>query len=159
MKPIVLATDGSATAAAAENTAFELAEATGAQLIAVAVWDLPYTGPGHAPVPFVVDVNGSSEKWAEDAVAAVAQRAGDRDVDVEPVVCRGFPADEICGLARARDAQLIVMGSHGWGRFKRMLFGSVSAAVLRHAPCPVLIVPASVLDKHNETSDRVATEV
>jgi nucleotide-binding universal stress UspA family protein len=38
------------------------------------------------------------------------------------------------------DASLIVVGSHGWGPIRRLVFGSVSTALLHHAPCPVLVV-------------------
>jgi nucleotide-binding universal stress UspA family protein len=33
----------------------------------------------------------------------------------------------------------VVIGSHGWGAIRRLVFGSVSSALLHHAPCPVLV--------------------
>jgi len=55
---------------------------------------------------------------------------------------------EAAGVARERDAQMIVMGSHGWGPVRRFLFGSVSSAVLHDAPCAVLIAPPSEEELH-----------
>ncbi len=47
---------------------------------------------------------------------------------------------EIVGLAKELGADLIVMGCRGRHGIRRMIGGSVSDAVIRHAPCPVLVV-------------------
>lgn len=141
MKPILLATDGSPTAAAATSMAVELARALHTPLVAVAVWDPPYTGIGYASLPITVDLSGSAEH-ALQAIEAVAKQAEEGGVEIERLVCRGFPVDEICRVATECDARLVVLGSHGWGPVRRMLFGSVARGVLNHAPCPVLVVPA-----------------
>ena len=52
----------------------------------------------------------------------------------------GRPNAEIVGLAEELDAGLVIMGSHGFGPFKRVLLGSVSDSVVRHAWCSVLVV-------------------
>ena len=49
----------------------------------------------------------------------------------------GKPAKEILDLAQQIGADLIVIGSHGWRGLDRVLFGSVSEAVVRGAGCPV----------------------
>ncbi len=46
----------------------------------------------------------------------------------------------ICFVAEDVDADVVVIGSHGKGAFKRMLLGSVSHYVIHNAPCPVLVV-------------------
>jgi nucleotide-binding universal stress UspA family protein len=157
MKPIVLATDGSTTAGAAATTAIDLAATLDAPLVALSVWDTPYTGLGYAPVPAALDVAGGSEERAKDAVATVSAHARRRGVRVETVVQRGFPVDEICRVAQDHDARLIVVGSHGWGPIRRMLFGSVSTGVLHRATCPVLIVPAG--DAVPAKPEQLLTEV
>lgn len=48
--------------------------------------------------------------------------------------------------ASSRSADLLVMGSHGRLGFKRLLLGSVAERVIRHAPCPAMIVPAHAHD-------------
>lgn len=50
------------------------------------------------------------------------------------------PADAIIACARELDVELIVMGKHHLGFVEHMLAGSVAEKVVRHAPCPVLIV-------------------
>ena len=52
----------------------------------------------------------------------------------------GHPVDRIVRTADDEQADLIVMGSRGIGGFERLLLGSVSEGVLRHAHCPVLTV-------------------
>ncbi len=62
------------------------------------------------------------------------------DIDVQFEVCTCSPSAAICKYASAQDVDLIVMGSRGRSEIREFLIGSVSAHVLRHAPCPVTIV-------------------
>ena len=55
----------------------------------------------------------------------------------------GDPAAMICSVARDLGVDVIVVGSHGKGFLSRVLLGSVSEHVARHAPCPVLVVRSS----------------
>lgn len=55
-------------------------------------------------------------------------------------VLQGSPKDEIVEEAERWGADLIVLGSHGYGTVKRFVLGSVSHAVAMHAPCSVEIV-------------------
>jgi len=160
MRPIVLATDGSASAAAAVEQAVELAAESQAGLLVVTVWDSPYTGLGYAPLPVVVDVNAEMVERAPQIVEEVALRARAAGVDVETVVRRGFPVDEICRVAKERNARVIVIGSHHWGRVRRALHGSVSQGVVQSAHCPVLVVPAApVSETQAESGNRAPQEV
>ncbi|HEX4180354.1 MAG TPA: universal stress protein, partial [Caulobacteraceae bacterium] len=52
----------------------------------------------------------------------------------------GHPAEEIVAAAQAWSADLIVIGSHGRSALTQVLLGSVAEAVMRNAPCPVLVV-------------------
>lgn len=70
------------------------------------------------------------------AVAAELKQAyGNVDVAM-PV---GFPAWAIIERAAAAGSDLIVLGARGLGALKRLMLGSVSESVLRHASCPVLV--------------------
>jgi nucleotide-binding universal stress UspA family protein len=51
--------------------------------------------------------------------------------------------DLVLDAAKAAEAQLIVMGSHGRTGVRRLLLGSVAEHVLRHADCPVVTVHAA----------------
>jgi nucleotide-binding universal stress UspA family protein len=145
MSPIVVAVDGSDTAKAATQVALELARATGDALLFVTVWrelrgdfGLPYAT---LIAPDVVEVE---RDWARDTLAAAVAEAEQAGVPAEELSRHGRPAHEIVAVARERSARLIVVGSHGFGPVESLVLGSVSAGVLRHAPCPVLVVPVPV---------------
>jgi nucleotide-binding universal stress UspA family protein len=59
--------------------------------------------------------------------------------------------------ASSAGVDLLVMGSHGRSGFKRILLGSVTERVIRHAPCPTLIVPARAHDVVPEGPVRFGT--
>lgn len=143
MKPIVLATDGSPSAAEATLQAVELARTLDAHLIAVAVEHV--TLPGGAGYYGYADLlTQLAQVEAERVEAALAQAcgiAGEAGVLCTAVHVRGSVADEICRVATRRGAQMIVIGAHGWGPIRRVLHGSVSTAVVHEARCPVLVVP------------------
>lgn len=62
---------------------------------------------------------------------------------VESIVVEGDPARSILEQARTIEADLIVMSTRGEGGIVRAVLGSVADEVVRSAPCPVLLVPAS----------------
>lgn len=138
---ILVATDGSAPAAAALACAVELARDLDEPLLVVSVWHElrgDFGLPLHLLVPDLVDVEREGATKVATEAAEEARAAG---VKAEPLVRRGEPAATILAVARERTPRLIVVGSHGWGGVERLLFGSVTSGVLHHAPCPVLVVP------------------
>ena len=60
------------------------------------------------------------------------------ELDVRRVLFDGDPADVIVGSVRSEKIDLIVMPTHGYGLFRRLLIGSVTAKVLHDVECPVL---------------------
>ncbi len=82
-----------------------------------------------------------------DGILARSRRPEWVEKSQEPVnvpltrhVLVGSPVDEICGLAKKFDADIIVVGTHGRRGVSRLLLGSVAEGVLRSALCPVLVV-------------------
>lgn len=60
-------------------------------------------------------------------------------------------ADAITDYARAHDVDLIVKTTHGRGGLSRLVFGSVAEGVVRHAPCPVLLIRAALVHPQAKT--------
>ncbi len=137
---IVAATDLSDPSLPALRHAADLAARLGARLIATYVVDdrLP---------PLVLAQSGESIEALLDDHRARAEQTLRRTiaerlpgVAVEPVVRVGTVHTEIVALARAEHADLIVVGQHGHGFLSHALSGNTADRVLRHAPCPVLVV-------------------
>jgi nucleotide-binding universal stress UspA family protein len=149
---ILLATDGSPSAQAATSEAIELANATGWTLRVLTVWQTPVlTSFGYAPSvydPKLIELEKEHATEVARRAAALAHEAG---LDATVEVREGFPADEICAVAAEEQPRLVVMGAHGWGAFKRLVFGSVSNSVLHNATSPVLIVRMTELEAETAT--------
>jgi nucleotide-binding universal stress UspA family protein len=137
---IVVGLDDSEHAAEVLRFALHEADLRGTRLRAVRAWGgapvLPVTGPGLIPAVGVDEVEGAAAKQLEELVRNVA---GNRAERIERVLVAG-PAGEAI-LAQARDAELIVVGTHARGPVGELVLGSVSHAVARHARSPVVIVP------------------
>ena len=59
---------------------------------------------------------------------------------VHPLVCIGKPFEDIINIAKTFNADLIIIATHGGAGWIRTLLGSTAEWVVRHAPCPVLVV-------------------
>lgn len=141
IKTILFPTDFSNGALAAMDYALSLAQDYKAKLIllyviqdiSIAEWYIPST---LSVADLVEDMQKSAwkemEKWAAEAGARVK--------DVEKIVERGVPFVEIIRTAKEKNADLIVIGTHGRTGIDHMLFGSTAEKVVRKAPCPVLTV-------------------
>lgn len=141
--PILLATDGSPSAAEAQREALDLAGRLDAPLLVVSVAHaaLPAVGYGAFGVSnLVAELTEAEHDRVEkllDTTAAAAYAAG---VRCSTVVADGFAVDEVCRIANEKNARMIVVGSHGWGATRRLFSGSVSTGLVHSAPCPVLVV-------------------
>lgn len=142
-RPILFATDGSPSAEEAQREAIELARLTGAPLVAMSVLHtaLPavgYSGYGYSNV--IAELTKEEQKRVDKVLASVAEAAGAEGVSCSTVTADGVVVEEICRRARDYEAQLVVVGSHGWGAARRLFSGSVSTGLVHTAPCPVLVV-------------------
>jgi nucleotide-binding universal stress UspA family protein len=76
---------------------------------------------------------------------AVERVEATRQIDThEEIVWGNSPADEIIRYVETEEADLLVMGTHGYGALGRALIGSITSMVARMAPCPILLVPPAL---------------
>lgn len=141
MKTIVVATDFSADSDGALNAAIEMAVRDVSHLEIVHV---AQPGTYVLPPPFDLvsfPVGDKEMTYVSDALELRAQRARNAHVSVATQLRTGSAHDQVVQAARELGAALIVIGSHGAGALASVLVGSVAARIIRHAPCPVLVIP------------------
>ena len=140
---ILLATDGSEEAAIAAHTATDVAGKTDSELHVVLVGlSGAYVGMGP---PEIADIPPPRQEELDEEArrlldAQVKQIEADGSTVAQAHLRVGRPDEQIVALAEEIGAGLIVMGNRGLGGLRRLLMGSVSDSVVRHAHCPVLIV-------------------
>ena len=90
------------------------------------------------------DDDAQTQKIAEAAKAetdkVLAELGDSRPESVTVRAVHGYPAEEL--INASADSDMIVVGSHGTGRWSRQMLGSVASKVAHHANVPVLIVPS-----------------
>jgi nucleotide-binding universal stress UspA family protein len=136
MKQIVIATDGSEASGQALDEGFSLAAATGAHASVVHVRHTPSTSLG---TPYYENAVEGASLDAEAVMLDARLTAMRYAVEADFEVVGGDPAAAIVDFARARDADMIVVGSRGLGRVTGAILGSVSRTVAVHADRPVLV--------------------
>jgi nucleotide-binding universal stress UspA family protein len=135
IRTIVVATDLMASSAEATARAIDLAARLDARLVIVNVLEKRrLSGSGaHERVD-----QARSER--ERLLVNVVRDARAAGVTAEFLVWEGDPGGSIAAAAEAEQADLVVVGTRGRSSAGRMLLGSVSDHVVRHATCPVLVV-------------------
>jgi nucleotide-binding universal stress UspA family protein len=91
------------------------------------------------PLP-IADISEQLEESAVRELPKLAECEECAGLELEELIVHGEAASEIVRVAKERKVDLIVISSHGRTGLGRILFGSTAEAVVRHAPCPVLVV-------------------
>jgi|SRR5580765_7974591 len=144
---IILATDGTKFGDAAADMLGKIGVNDGDEVKIISVVDMA--------MPLGIDIYGGylpdttelekiAHEQAEKVVEATKTRLkgffGNRNVEISIDVLSGSPDGRIVETAEEMGADLIVIGSHGYKQWERLLLGSVSDSVVHHAHCSVLVV-------------------
>jgi nucleotide-binding universal stress UspA family protein len=138
---IVAGVDLSTPSDQALDRAAAIAEQNSAALVMVHAQpdDAPVQGVDNAVLEQLGEVSQAVRAEEARKLATRVAELKARGVSVELVSMTGSPGEVIAHVAGERGAELIVVGTHGHTGIQRFLLGSVATAVLRHAPCDVLV--------------------
>lgn len=152
-KLILLPLDGSELSEGAIPYAIAIARATGGKLLLMTAWegsdvDLSRTYP---------DVARELAELADEYYAAYLRGVTHlaQDVQIESIVRRGDPSDEILAVIKERKPDLLVMASHGRSGLSRWVYGSVAGRLVREASIPTMVVGPKVLERERRP-ERIA---
>jgi nucleotide-binding universal stress UspA family protein len=161
LKKILVPVDGSEPSDKALKQACNLAEKYDAEVKILNVAGKPavYAGtyPGMIyPRPYMMGMKGYAfiiPTWVEDYSAKLvdtnkvmleeARKKAEKDhpsLEISTELVTGKPADKIVEVSKEGNFDLIVMGSHGFGGFDKLLLGSVSHGVVNKSECPVFLI-------------------
>lgn len=137
LEKLLLSTDGSEFSEGAIREAISLAKTCSSKLFAVSVVE---TNPEYETLaPNLVEKEIEKAKGFLDSIKKRASKEG---VDCETVVRQGEDSYQyVVEEASRNSAEMIIMGRRGRTGLKRLVMGSVTAKVIGHAPCNVLVVP------------------
>ena len=141
-RKILVAIDFSEQSDVAVERAHEFAAKTGATITLLHAWQMPLFagpeilvyGPGETRASLQDYLSRAARTRLEALRASLAARGFGEEIRTE--LREGDPATVILELAK--DADLLVMGTHGRGALARFAMGSVAERVIRMAPCPVM---------------------
>jgi nucleotide-binding universal stress UspA family protein len=146
---VLLATDGSDQSLRAARRAAELLRSADQLTLLTVVTEIPgddaggFEGSVYTPEEMerVWDAElAEAREELERTAAALTTARVEKRIEV------GDVARTICRVAEELEVDVIVVGSHGRTGLERLFLGSVSEHVVRHAPCPVLVVR----EKHHQ---------
>ena len=123
------------------DSALLLADCLRASIVLVHVVERTYA-EGFLDTPAKRNVRMEAHRRTREKLDAVAKSKSDRLVPIRHVVRHGVPEYEILRLAESMNVDLIVLGRPPRNPLSRLVFGSVTRAVVDTAPCPVVVVPA-----------------
>jgi nucleotide-binding universal stress UspA family protein len=144
---ILLATDGSTCSDRAVDEVAKRPWPAGSKLKIISVAeppDIPAVELWAVPVTYYEALEHAAHDKAlatvESALSKIRSHGADKTLKLSTATPQGSPRQVILDEAEKWGADLIVVGSHGYGTWNRLLLGSVSNAVATHAPCSVEIV-------------------
>jgi nucleotide-binding universal stress UspA family protein len=139
---ILHASDFSSASRPAFDRALGLAKTSRAALTILHVIApiVPLSGDGYVSPQVIDELDRRARAYAAREMGKLVSKARQAGVRAKTLVLEGVTADRIVRAAKARRADVIVMGTHGRGAVAKFFLGSVAGRVVATAACPVLTV-------------------
>jgi universal stress protein A len=142
IRRILHPTDFSKASLPAFNRAVDMAKQNPAELLLVHVMSsaLPIMADGYVSPQLYEDMEAAVRADAQKRLGALIRRGKKAGARIKGLLLEGVPHERIARAARARKADLVVIGTHGRTGLAKLFLGSVASRVLTISPCPVLTV-------------------
>jgi universal stress protein A len=101
----------------------------------------PYSYTPQKDVPVEPKPQSVNAPLETNQLEALQTRLAKEPLDADYRVMQGPAADNILSAAREFAADIIVIGAHEHGRIFHCLFDDTTESLIRHAPCPIMVVP------------------
>ena len=148
MKTILTPVDFSMATRGVLAATLDLARATGARVVLLHAVQHPVITTDYGLTADVMrETIAANETAARKQIVHLEKAITAKGVPVSSRMVTGFAAGNILDQARKVRATYIVLGSHGHTAFYDLLVGSTTSAVLKKAPCPVVVVPSEKAKK------------
>lgn len=150
-RKIVIGLDRSVGGRRALNWALGEASRRGAELHVVTAWHWDGIEEAFLGASNPTEAREAAEQHQREALDEALSNMAQEPPPLVPQVLRGDSADVL--VHAGQDAELLVVASHGRrGRQRRAPLGSVSARVVQHASCPVVVVPVPYDERGKDTA-------
>lgn len=145
-KRILVAVDGSETSRRAFDAALDLASSTGAELQPFYVIEntpLYFEAPGYDPSILRTQMIEQGKTLTAELGAAMRAKGVAGELATGEASSLDDVPTLILARAKAFNADLVVMGTHGRRGFRRLILGSIAEHCVRQASLPVLLIPSA----------------
>ena len=148
---ILLAIDGSRCSDTAVEEVTRRPWPAGSSLKVLTVFEPPVVPTPETwalPASYYEEMDAALRKQGQNIIDSAMQKLkSNKTLSLSSIIVFGSPRPVILDEAESWGADLIVVGSHGYGTWKRLLLGSVSQAVVSHAKCSVEVVRCQAPEK------------
>jgi len=120
--------------------AIKLAEQFGSELELVNVVTPVVYAEGMVLPAAMENLDTVTEEHSKRALEKISRQEGVKELTVKTTVLLGNPYDEIVNHAKKQQTDLLLITTHGRTGLQHFLLGSTAEKILRHAPCPVMVV-------------------
>jgi nucleotide-binding universal stress UspA family protein len=146
VRRILVPVDFSEPSAKALQYAASFARQFDAKISVIHACPVPYYPAEFGGFPTVMPVDEPPTKAIQHRLEEDFRRAIPAEMRGRTLLRSGAAFDEICKAAKSLKADLIIIATHGHTGLKHALLGSTAERVVRHAPCPVLVVRTAERD-------------
>jgi universal stress protein A len=150
---ILVPTDLSAQSEGAVEYGFILAQRFGAHLTLLHVYKEPYAVE-YMRGPHACDAVLNERMASKNALKSITEEVKKHYADCDFEFREGVPCEEIVKAAKEREIDLIVISTHHYNWLTRLAYGCDAEQILRHAPCPILLLRVTEDEVSHEMESR-----